>query len=88
VISKGQAALYKRSPYRNEQVKKAALNISWRDVVILFLVFFMGRASIIGRLMPFGIAFLAVVFIFHRRDILLGITVITGMLMADFSFMP
>lgn len=86
MISKGQAALYKRSPYRNEQVKKAALNISWRDVVILFLVFFMGRASIIGRLMPFGIAFLAVVFIFHRRDILLGITVITGMLMADFSF--
>ncbi|MDK2992880.1 MAG: stage sporulation protein, partial [Clostridiales bacterium] len=64
MIGKGQAALYKRDLYKSHDIRKATFNISWYETIILFATFFIGRVSIIEYLMPFSVAFLAVVFAF------------------------
>lgn len=85
MIGKGQAALYKRDLYKSHDIRKATFNISWHETIILFATFFIGRVSIIEYLMPFSVAFLAVVFAFYRRDVIFGIAAAAGILTAHFD---
>ncbi len=67
-----------------EHIYGRALNLVSKNFIILGLIaFLLGRASILDGLMPFGIAFFAMMIIKDKRNILLGAVVLLGVMTTD-----